>query len=122
MPDEAVPDQRSADTGTAFDRKASPISNTDCVPAGTLLQVPSAPATGKSGSAPVVAVNTVSKWKDPVFLLLFVTGLSTTFTAVMDVIPSAGDIDWRLTAPKIVFAILNGIGAFLRTQINSVTK
>jgi hypothetical protein len=111
MPDEAVPDQRSADTGTAFDRKASPISNTDC-----------APATGKSGSAPVVAVNTVSKWKDPVFLLLFVTGLSTTFTAVMDVIPSAGDIDWRLTAPKIVFAILNGIGAFLRTQINSVTK
>lgn len=122
MPEEVVPDQRSADTGTAFDRKASPVSNTDCVPTGTLLQVPSAPQVGGTGTAPVVAVNTVSKWKDPVFLLLLLTGLSTTLTAVMDVIPSAGDIDWRLTAPKIVFAILNGVGAFLRTQINTVTK
>jgi hypothetical protein len=40
----------------------------------------------------------------------------------MDLIPSAGDINWRLTIPKIVFAILNGIAAFLRTQINSVTS
>ncbi len=122
MPEDVVPNQRSEDTGTAFDRKASPVGSTGDVPAGTLLQVPSAPLTGTTGSAPVVAVNTVSKWRDPVFLLLFVTSLATTFTAVMDVIPSAGDIDWRLTAPKIVFAILNGVGAFLRTQINSVTK
>jgi hypothetical protein len=78
---------------------------------------------GKITDSPrIVAVNTISKWKDPVFLLLSVISLATTFTAVMDVIPSAGDINWRLTAPKIVLAILNGIAAFLRTQINSVTS
>lgn len=105
------------------DRRATPLGDTGSIPEGTLITVPSAPPTGKITDSPkIVAVNTVSKWKDPVFLLMTVTALGTTYTAVMDVIPSSGPIDWRMTTPKIVFAILNGIGAFLRTQINSVTK
>jgi hypothetical protein len=110
--------------GRVFEeRTPTPLGSTGSIPEGTLITVPSAPPVGKITDSPrIVAVNTISKWKDPVFLLLSVISLATTFTAVMDVIPSAGDINWRLTAPKIVLAILNGIAAFLRTQINSVTS
>jgi hypothetical protein len=69
-----------------------------------------------------VAVNTRSKWGDPIFLLTAITSLGSIATAVFDVLPSSGPIDWRVTAPKVIFAIINGIAALLRTQINSVTK
>lgn len=103
-------------------RARTPIDTTDGLPEGTMVTVPAAPATGGSGDAPVVAVNTKSKWSDPIFLLTFVTALGSVAATVFDVIPATGPIDWRVTAPKIVFAVINGIAAFLRTQINTVTK
>lgn len=103
-------------------RGVTPIGDTGSVPEGTMVTVPSAPPRGGVGTAPVVAVNTRSKWSDPIFLLTAVTSLGSTVTAIVDVLPSSGPIDWRATAPKIAFAVINGLAAFLRTQINSVTK
>lgn len=105
------------------ERRATPIGNTGSVPEGTMLTVPAAPPRGGTGpDHPIVAVNTTSKWADPVFLLQLISGLTAISTAVIDVIPANGPIDWRATTPNIVMAILNGAGAFLRTQLNSVTK
>ena len=103
-------------------RGATILSTTDAIPQGTLVTVPSAPTSGTTGTAPVVAVDNKSRWTDPLFLLTFITSLGSTIAAIVDVLPVSGPISWRATIPKIMFAIINGVAAFLRTQINSVMK
>ena len=117
--------------GTPLPQRATTnIATTDSVPSGTNVTVPSAKSTGAvpttahddSVSAPVVAANTVSKWKDPGFLLGVVTALTGLVTTIVDLLPASGTIDWRGTWPKIMLAVLGAAGAYVRTLMNTVTK
>ena len=87
-----------------------------------MVTVPTAPPTGQAGLSSIVAVNSKSKWGDPVFLLTAISSFGSMVAAIVDVIPDTGDIHWRSVTPKIIFAVINGVAAFLRTQINTVTR
>lgn len=111
-------------------RATTKIESTDSVPSGTNITVPTAKSSGAvptsahddSVSAPVVAANTVSKWKDPGFLLGVLSFLTGLVTAIVDVLPSSGTIDWRAVWPKLMLAVLGAAGAYIRTLMNTVTK
>lgn len=117
--------------GTSLTQRAvTKIETTESVPSGTNITVPSAKPTGamptlphdESTSAPVVGANTVSKWKDPGFLLGVITALAGLVTAIVDVLPSSGPINWQATWPKLMLVVLGAAGAYIRTLMNTVTK
>jgi hypothetical protein len=119
------------DTAAYPDRRTVSLeSSTNNVPQGTLLNVPSAPSSGPippmtpgaCEKAPIVGANTVNKWLDPGFLLGVITFLTGAVTAVIDVLPSSGQIDWRVTWPKVALAILGFGGSYIRQRQNTVTK
>jgi hypothetical protein len=117
--------------GTPLPQRAvTKIETTDSVPSGTNVTVPTAKSSGAvpttahddNVSAPVVAANTVSKWKDPGFLLGVLSFLTGLVTAIVDVLPSSGVIDWRATWPKLMLAVLGAAGAYIRTLMNTITR
>jgi len=117
--------------GTLLPQRATTnIESTNEVPSGTNITVPSAPTSGPIPSvtpgaaekAPVVAANTVSKWLDPGFLLGVITFLAGAVPSIVDVLPSSGPIDWRVTWPKLLLAILGVAGSYIRQRQNTVTK
>lgn len=103
--------------GTTERRTASPIGSTAEIPQGTLVTVPSAPPTGSSGSAPVVAVQAVHWYKDPAFLSMVGGGVLALVPVITDTL-SQKSVDWRYVALSAVSAI----GAYLRNRTNSVLK
>ena len=109
-------DQRSEDSGSAFDRKPSAVGSTEAVPAGTLLQVPAASVTGPTGSAPVVAVNNLHWYQDPVFI----AAVSGAFLAVagpmVEFLLSDQPLHWRPMVASVLMALI----AWLRNRGNSV--
>lgn len=88
-------------------------------PTVSIVAPPSGP-TGVPVGTPVT-VNTVSKYLDPAFLLNAFLCASGVVMAVIDVLPSSGPIDWRVTAPKVLLAIFGAITSFLRQHTNTVT-
>lgn len=106
-----------------YERRASTSAeDIKNAPEGTMVTVPKAAPSGGTVEYPFVGVRTKSKWADPVFLLTFVNALGSMATAIFEIVPEAGDINWRSVGPKILFAVINGVAAFLRTQLNTVTR
>jgi hypothetical protein len=98
-------------------RSATMISNTDAVPAGTLITAPTAPSTGSPGTAPVVAANTTHWYQDPTFI-------ATASGAVLTLIPVAAQalqektFDWKSFTASCFLAL----GAYFRNRNNTVLK
>jgi hypothetical protein len=110
-------------------RAVTPISSTDSLPTATMITVPSVRSSGEMPAvrpggepAPVVGANTVSKFLDPVFMLNAFLCASGVLTAVFDVLPNSGPIDWRITGPKLLLAIFGAVTSFLRHRTNTVTR
>lgn len=99
-------------------RSATPILDTDNVPAGTMVRVPTAAPTGTAGQAPVVAVNNVSRWTDPTFLAAAGGALLALANPVVTALQAKGPVDWKGLAASCILAIV----AYLRTRSNSVTR
>lgn len=113
MPDAAAPPVVSYPER----RAVSLVASTGDVPQGTLLNVPSAPPTGPSGPAPIVAANTVEWYLDPVFI-------STAGGAVLSLVPVVVDalsqktFDWK----SFVTAAILALAAYFRNNRNTVVK
>jgi hypothetical protein len=111
-------------------RAATPISSTNSLPTATMVTVPSVRSSGEmpaivpggKETAPVVAVNTTSKFLDPVFMLNAFLCASGVLTAALDVLPNSGPIDWRITGPKLLLAVFGAVTSFLRQRTNTVTR
>jgi len=100
-------------------RGATAIGGTEGIPVGTLLTVPSAPPTGPTGSSPVVAVNNVSKWIDPTFLVSSISSALLIFAdPIITAITQKEPFNWRTFTAGCVLALV----AWSRTRSNSVTK
>lgn len=101
------------------ERRATPIGDTSSVPEGTMVTVPSTPPTGGTGEAPVVAVNNVSKWTDPTFLLSSISSIILVFAdPLVTAFTSDKPINWRTLVAGCVLALV----AWSRTRSNSVTR
>jgi hypothetical protein len=98
-------------------RASTPIGNTDCVPAGTLVTVPAAPVTGGWAAAPVVAVNTVPWYKDPTFITTAGGALLSLIPVAVDAL-SAQTFNWRSFASSALLAL----AAYFRNRSNTVTR
>jgi len=110
-------------------RAVTPIESTSSVAPGTMITVPAVHTSGEmpvirpgGAAAPVVGANTVSKWLDPQFWLGVAACLAGVVTAVFDVLPSNGPIDWRMTTPKLILAVFGAVASFLRQRTNTVTR
>ena len=100
-------------------RKASPVESTAEVPQGTMLTVPAANPTGPSGVSPVVAVNKVSKWSDPTFLIASISSVILIFAPpIISALAIPGPFNW----PLFIAGCLNALLAWSRTRSNSVTR
>lgn len=90
------------------------------VQAGTLLTVPSAPMVGPASTvdAPVVAVNTVSKFLDPTFLAAGIGAIVAIAEPIIQALQATGPINWR----SLVLGGLLGLVAYLRNRSNTVIK
>jgi hypothetical protein len=99
-------------------RKASLVESTASVPEGTMLTVPSAPTSGGTGTAPIVAVNTVPWYRDPGFLSATGGALLALSDPVIEALKSGDSFRWR---PFLVGCVL-AIVAYLRKTTNSVVK
>jgi hypothetical protein len=93
------------------------VQNTDTVPTGTNLKVPSASPTGAPPEAPIVAVNTVHWYKDQVLL----TTLGGAVLALEPVIEDAlrsQTFAWR----SFTLGCILALAAYFRQKFNTVTK
>lgn len=126
-----VPGSVSLADGTLLPQRATTkIESVQEVPTATNVTVP----TATSGSAmptlpldsgttaPVVAVNTVSKWTDPQFLLNAFLGLGGIVVSVIALLPAEGAINWRVTGPAMFIAAYGALQTFLRNRTNTVTR
>ena len=111
-------DQRNDDTGNAFDRKASPISTTEGIPTGTIVNVPAVPSIGSSGTSPVVAVNNIHFWEDPGFLTAAGGALLSISDPVIAALTSTQPFHWR----QFVAGCLLALVAWFRKRSNSVVR
>ena len=82
-----------------------------------MVTVPTAPPTGGSGVAPIVAVNTVHWYKDPTIM----TTLGGALLALEPVVEDAlkqDTFNWKSFALACILAL----GAYFRNRSNTVTK
>jgi hypothetical protein len=117
--------------GTPLPQRATTkIETTEAVPAGTNVTVPTANPVGamptkandSSTAAPVVAVNTTSKWLDPQFLLNALLCLGSVVVSALAVLPVNGPINWMVTGPTMFIAAYGALQTWLRTRTNTVTR
>lgn len=104
-------------------RAVSLVQNTDDVPHGTLLNVPSAPSSGPVPEAPVVAANTVS-WKTDAQTIISVVGIPA-IMAALEYMESLTNLDGFSKQRIIRVVIAAGVGAllaYLRKTQNTVLK
>jgi uncharacterized membrane protein YozB (DUF420 family) len=103
-------------------RAASAVVDTATVPNATLLNVPSASPTGPVPDAPVVAVNTVSKWKSKIIWLSAV--VLPVLTWLYTWLTSAGIVAFKHHPAMFAsgVTILGFLVGYLRTASNTVTK
>ena len=99
-------------------RGATPLGNTDSVPAGTMVCVPSAPEKGPTGSSPVVAANNKHWWQDPGFLSAAGGALLSIADPVVEVLTSSQPFHWRPFVAGCVLALV----AYFRKKTNSVIR
>jgi hypothetical protein len=103
-------------------RAASAVVDTATVPMATLLNVPSVQPTGPVPDAPVVAVNTVSKWRSKIIWLSAV--VLPVLTWLYTWLTSAGVLAFK--HHPAIFAtgvtLLGFLVGYLRTASNTVTK
>lgn len=100
------------------DRRPTPIGNTDSVPRGTLVTVPSVPPSGGTGQAPVVAVNTRHWYNDPAFLASAGGAFLALADPIVEALTTDGPIRWRSFIAACVLALV----AYLRKRSNTVLK
>lgn len=131
-------DQATKDAATALPgalgpgykpRAATPILSTAAVSTGTMITVPAVHTSGEMPSrtpdgnaAPIVGVNTVSKWADPQFWISVFTAVAGLLSSIQEILPATGGIDWRIFPFKLALLIIGAVNAFLRQRTNTVTK
>ena len=103
-------------------RQASTLCSTAEVLPGTLLNVPSANSTGPIPSAPIVAVNVISKWKSKIVWLS--AAVLPALTWLYTWLTSSGVVAFK--HHPVFFAvgvtILGLLIGYLRTDSNTVTS
>jgi hypothetical protein len=110
------------ETAPADRRAASTLCSTADVLPGTLLNVPSANATGPVPNAPIVAVNVISRWKSKIVWLSAVALPALTWLYTW--LTSSGVVAFE--KHPVVFAsgvtVLGLFIGYLRTDSNTVTS
>jgi hypothetical protein len=99
-------------------RGATAIGSTESVPQGTLVTVPSACPTGSSGTAPVVAVNTVIWYKDPGFMSAAGGAALALASPVVEVLTETQPFHWRPFLAGCILALV----AYFRNRANTVIR
>src|ERR1017187_2973575 len=103
-------------------RTATAIGSTAGIPQGTLVSVPAVTPSGSTGSAPVVAVNVVSRWKSKVNILAVVVLPALTWLYTW--LTSAGIVAFQ--KHPVVFAsgvtVLGFVIGYFRTNSNVVVR